>query len=183
MAFSVNEIRAQMALGGARPSLFSVQMTNPIDTSGDQKLTFMCRAASLPSWNLSVIEVPYFGRKIKLPGTRDFDAWDIQVYNDEDYLVRNALETWSNAINSLEGNLDTTNSAAPTNYKTQATVTSYGKTGNVLRVYQFNGIWPSKVADVELDWDAGDQIMAFGVTLQYDDFVVNGGATGSAGGS
>lgn len=182
MAFSINEIRAQMTLGGARPSLFNVQITNPINQLGDQKFTFMCRAASLPSWNNGVIEVPYFGRKIKLAGSRDFDPWPVQIYNDEDYLVRNGLEQWSNAMNSLEGNLNTTGSSSPLNYKTQATVTQYGKTGQVLRVYQFNGIWPSQVADVELNWDAGDQIMTFATTFQYDNFEVIGGITGNAGG-
>ena len=35
MAFNINEIRSQLALGGARPTLFQVNITNPANSSGD----------------------------------------------------------------------------------------------------------------------------------------------------
>ena len=37
MAFNINEIKSQMALGGARPSLFQVSLTNPVNAAGDLK--------------------------------------------------------------------------------------------------------------------------------------------------
>lgn len=183
MAFSINDIRAQLALGGARPALFMVSFTNPITAIADLKTPFLARASQLPAWHLSNIPVGYFGRKMNVAGTRTFDPWTITVYNDEDFLIRNAMETWSNAINSLEGNLNTTGSSAPANYKSQGTVTQFGKDGSTLRVYQFNGIFPTEVTAIDLDWNNGDQMEEFQMTLMYDDFVIQGGSTGNAGGN
>ena len=103
MAFNINEIRSQLTFGGARASLFQVQFTNPANGVADIKVPFMVRAAQIPSSDLGVIEVPYFGRKIRLAGDRTFADWTVTVINDEDFLVRNAMEQWSNQINSLRG--------------------------------------------------------------------------------
>lgn len=96
MAFNINEIRSQLTLGGARNSLFSVQITNPVNGIADIKVPFMVRATTIPEATLGVIEVPYFGRKIRLAGDRTYGTWTVQVLNDEDFLIRNALEEWSN---------------------------------------------------------------------------------------
>lgn len=183
MAFNINEIRSQLTFGGARNSLFQVQMNNPINGAGDIKLSFMARAAQIPESQLGVIEVPYFGRRMKLAGDRSFNDWTITVINDEDFLVRNALEEWSNSINSLQGNLRRFDSASPLLYKASAEVTQFSKTGAPIRVYKFNGIFPQIVSPIELDWGAVDQIQEFQVTFQYDWWEVSGGITGQAGGS
>lgn len=179
--FSVNEIRAQMQYGGARPSQFSVIITNPVTAVADIQVPFKCRAASLPGHTMGVIPISYFGRTIKVPGDREFQPWTTTVYNDEDFGIRDAIETWSNAINGLESNLASLGSA-PGNYKSQATVTQYGKDGSELRIYQFNGIWPSEISAIDLDWDARDQIETFQVVWQYDSWEIVGGVTGNAGG-
>ena len=84
MAFNVNEIRSQLTLGGARNSLFQVTMSNPANSVGDIKIPFMVRASQIPAATLGVIEVPYFGRKIRLAGDRTFGEWTVVVINDED---------------------------------------------------------------------------------------------------
>lgn len=183
MAFSVNEIRSQLTLGGARNTLFQVQIQNPANSVADIKLPFMVRAAQIPSSDLGVIEVPYFGRKIKLAGDRTFGDWTVTVINDEDFLIRNAMEQWSNQINSLRGNLRTFAAASPSLYKANAQVTQYSKTGVPIRVYTFNGIFPQAIAPIDLDWNATDSIEEFTVTFQYDWWEVSGGVTGNAGGA
>lgn len=180
MAFNINEIRAQLSGGGARPNLFSVQLLNPINASGDLKLQFMAKATALPESTLGSIEVGYYGRKIKLAGDRTFPEWEVTVINDEDFLIRNALENWSNAINRHQQNITDVNS--PSEYKSQAEVLHYGKNGTILRKYQFNGIFPTNIASIPLDWDTTDTIEEFSVTFQYDWWNVSGGITGNAGG-
>lgn len=182
MAFNINEIRGQLTLGGARPALFQVAITNPVNPVADLKVPFLVRAAELPASTLGVVQIPYFGRRIKIAGDRVFGDWTVSVLNDEDFLIRNAMETWNNSINSYEGNINQLGSGAPALYKSQATVTQFGKAGEVLRVYQFNGIFPSSVSEIALDWDATDRIEQFNVTFQYDSFEVIGGITGNAGG-
>lgn len=182
MAFNVNEIRSQLTLGGARNSLFQVTIQNPANGVADIKVPFLVKAAQIPASTLGTIEVPYFGRKIRLAGDRTFADWTVTVINDEDFLIRNAMEQWSNQIQSLQGNLRTFGGASPSLYKAQAQVTQFSKTGVPIRTYQFSGIYPSNIAPIELDWNATDTIEEFQVTFQYDYWEVSGGVTGNAGG-
>jgi T4-like virus tail tube protein gp19 len=183
MAFNINDIRAQLTLGGARPSLFQVIISNPVNPIADLKLPFLCRAASMPASILGTIEVPYFGRKLKIAGDRKFDAWTVTIINDEDFLVRNALETWNNSINLYQQNITALGTSAPSVYKSQATVTQFGKDGTILRTYQFNGIFPDQISNIDLSWNSTDEIEEFQVSFQYDTFEVLNSITGNAGGS
>ena len=82
MSFNINEIRSQLTLGGARQSLFQVTIQNPANSIADIKVPFMVRTAQIPSSDLGVIEVPYFGRKIRLAGDRTFGDWSVTIIND-----------------------------------------------------------------------------------------------------
>ncbi len=181
MAFNINEIQAQLTGGGARNSHFQVQIQNPVEGAGDLKIPFMVKASVLPADNLGVIEVPYFGRKIKQPGDRVFDEWEVIVINDEDFAVRNGFEAWMSAINSHEENLRQFADSSPLNVKSQAQVNQYSKTGQLIRTYNFNGLWPSFISPIDLSWENTDQIQEFSVTFQYDWWNVSGGTTGDGG--
>jgi hypothetical protein len=183
MAFNVNEIRSQLTLGGARGSLFQVTFSNPANGVADIKVPFMVRAAQIPSSDLGTIEVPYFGRKVKLAGDRTFSDWTVTVINDEDFLIRNAMEEWSSKINSNQTNLRGFGSAAPLLYKSTAEVTQFSKTGVPIRTYKFNGIFPTSVAAIDLNWGDTDSIEEFQITFQYDWWEVSGGITGLGGGA
>jgi hypothetical protein len=169
-------------LGGARNSLFQVQIQNPANGVANIKVPFMVRAAQIPASTLGMIEVPYFGRKVKLAGDRTFADWTVTIINDEDFLIRNAMEQWSNQIQSHQGNLRNFSSASPLAYKAQAQVTQFSKTGVPIRTYTFNGIYPSEISTIELDWNSTDTLEEFTVTFQYDWWDVSGGSTGNAGG-
>lgn len=168
MAFNVNEIRANLIGDGARPSLFEVTMVNPVTAVGDAKLRYMIQATSIPPSDISIINVPYFGRQIKVAGARTYPTWSVTVLNDEDFAVRRAFEAWHSAINSHQGNLKTIN-----NYRTSADVVQYGKDGSVLRRYQFANLWPSVVNVIQLNWADGDQIETFDVDFSYDYWTVD----------
>lgn len=183
MAFNVNEIRSQLTLGGARPALFQVTIQNPVDATGDIKTPFMVEATNIPESAIGTVQVPYFGRKIKIAGDRTFNPWTVRVINDEDFLIRNAMETWMTSINSHEGNVTAFGSASPLLYKSQAQVIQYSKTGLPVRTYQFNGLYPSTVSPIGLDWNATDQLETFEVTFEYDWWEISGGVTGDAGGA
>ena len=181
MAFNINEIRSNLALGGQRPTLFQVEMTNPANSAGDIKTPFLVRASQVPASTLGFIEIPYFGRKVKIAGDRTFAEWNVTVMNDEDFLIRNAIEEWMNEINSHLGNVRGFGSAADLNYKSTAEVTQFSKTGVPLRKYKFNGIFPVNLTEMEVDWNATDLIQEFQVTFQYDSWEISGGSTGNYG--
>ena len=181
MAFNINDMRSQLTFGGAKASHFQVQIQNPVNGIADIKVPFMVQAAQIPESTLGIVEVPYFGRKVKLPGDRTFDAWTVTVINDEDFLIRNAMEEWMNAINSHEENLRELGSASPLQYKTQAQITQYSKTGTPLRSYNFNGLFPTNISNIQMDWNTTDDIERFDVTFQYDWWNISAGITGNAG--
>lgn len=182
MAFNINEIKSQIVLDGARPALFQVTLQNPANAAADIKMPFMCEATALPQAEVGQIPLSYFGRQIKLAGDRTFADWQITVINDEDFLIRNAMEQWSNQINTLQGNVRTFGGASPSLYKSQAQVTQFSKTGVPIRTYQFNGIWPTVISDIPVAWETQNQIERFTVTFAVDYWEVSGGVTGNAGG-
>lgn len=177
MAFSVNEIKSQLQFGGARPSLFQVRFTNPATGEADLKVPFMVQAASLPASTVSQIEVPYFGRRIKVAGTRSYENWSVTIMNDEDFKVRRAIETWSRRVNTYIGNLREFGSSAPAEYKSRAEVIQYGQTGQVLRTYMFEGIFPLNIGAIDLNWESGDQIETYQVEFAVDYWTVPGEPT------
>ena len=189
MTFRIQDIKSELTLGGARPSLFKVRVTFPSDlgdlpanttpggdADAERKLEFLCKAASIPASNVSNIEVPYWGRKIKVAGNRTFPEWSITIINDEDFSIRHGFEKWMEAINSHSTNVRTFGaSSSPESYKGTAEVLQFAKEGRggeptdtPIRKYRFEGCWPSEVAAIELDWGTENEIEEFTVTLQYD---------------
>jgi hypothetical protein len=180
MAYSINDIRANLRLGGARPTLFRVLLDSPFTNALGAIAPFMIQASSLPGSSIAPIEVPYFGRKIRVAGDRTFEPWSVQVMNDEDFKVRHAIESWHNRINSLSGNLNTTGSSSPTNYKSQADVQQFSKAGGPpIRTYRFYGLFPTEVSAIDVNWNDTDTIETFQVTFAYDWYEVVGGNTGT----
>jgi hypothetical protein len=180
MAFNINEIRSQLVLGGARSALFQVRINNPANGAGDLKAPFMIKASALPASTLGTVEVPYFGRKFKVAGNRIFNPWNVTVINDEDFLIRNSMEEWMSSINSHQGNLREFGAASPSEYKTDATVTQFSKTGAAIREYKFVGIFPTDITEISVNWEQIDEIQQFDVSFQYDYWTVSG-ITGNAG--
>ena len=177
---NINEFAASMRLGGARPNLFRVQFQSPFNSL--LAVPFRVRAALLPAMTLGTLPAPYMGRVKKLPGNRTFEPWNVTIMEDEDLEIKNALEQWSNSINSMEGNVNTFNSPAPIEYETQATVSLLGKQNNVLREYTMINMWPKNVSQVQLDWETNDQIFQHDVEFEFDFFKVDGGITGTVSG-
>lgn len=169
MAFDINDFRTNLAQDGARPNLFEVTLQFPtwIGTGGlaGQKATFLCKAAQLPGSTVGLAPLFYFGREVKLAGNRTYQDWTVQIINDEDFVIRNALELWMNGINDPAGNIrNPAASVIDGGYGVDALVSQYGKTGQIIKQYQFVGIWPMDLSPIELDWGANDTIEEFTVT-------------------
>ena len=185
MPFNISNFRSGgLVFGGARPSLFDVDLSFPSLVEGpgsNRKLSFLARASQIPAMSLGTVEVPYFGRRIKLAGDRVFSDWSISVLNDEDFYLRSIFEKWSNSMNTIVGNvaeLGPGGSNLPadlTGYKGTATVRQYSKRGDTpgaeaapIRAYKFVGIFPTTIDAISLDWDATNQVETYGVTFAYD---------------
>ena len=109
MAFTISEFRGKaLNNAGARANLFDVTMTGASAAGlNASEFTFACKAAAIPAMAVATIDVPYFGRTIKVPGNKTFDNWTVTVINDEEFLIRNAMEKWLAAMGTHEGNIAT----------------------------------------------------------------------------
>ena len=170
MAFSINTFRSNaLNNAGARANLFDVTMTGAtVAGLNASEFTFACKAAQIPSSAVGVVEVPYFGRVVKVPGNKTFENWTVTIINDEDFNIRNAMEKWITAMGTHEGNVATISAGDGTLYG-QATVNQYAKAGGtVLEAYNFVNIFPINVAAIDLAWSDNDTIEDFTVEFAYD---------------
>lgn len=175
MAFNINEFKTVgITYGGARPSLFQVILTPPagipLGPAGVTKFAFTCKAAELPESTINSIEVPYFGRKIKVAGERSYSDWNATVINDEDFSVRSMFEAWHNFIDTVISNVRL-GTAAEEQYKALVDITQFSKTGVPLRSYQLVGAFPTQVSGIGLSWDSANAIEEFTVNFAYDYWV------------
>ena len=73
----------------------------------DSEFSFACKAAQIPSSAVGVVEVPYFGRVVKVPGNKTFENWTVTIINDEGFEIRNAMEKWMASMGTHEGKCST----------------------------------------------------------------------------
>ena len=173
---TIVDFRGKMTGGGARSNLFEVNIKYPDniasligDATGEGE--FLIKAAEIPASNIGNIPVPFRGRVLPVAGDRTFDPWTVTVINDTNFIIRDAMEKWSNSINDIQTAQGTLN---PENYQTVATVSQLSRGGkselddiDVLRQYIFSGIYPNVVSSIPLDYGATDQIEEFQVTFNY----------------
>ena len=160
----VDDFKAKLKGGGARPNLFRATINFPAYAQGDVEITsFMCRAAQLPGSTMSEIIVPFRGRELKIAGDRTFDVWTPTIINDTDFNVRNAMERWMNGINAHSANTGIVN---PTDYQTDLVVEQLDKDESVLKTYTFRGCFPTNIDPIDLSYDPAAAIEEFSVTFQ-----------------
>ena len=71
MVLAVDNFKAKLRGGGARPNLFKATINFPAYAGGDVEITsFLCTAAQLPGSVMGVVTVPFRGRQLKIAGDR-----------------------------------------------------------------------------------------------------------------
>lgn len=176
----VDDFRGKLAGGGARANMFSVEVTFPGYSGGEQELTnFMCRGAQLPGSTVNVVEVPFRGRIVKFSGDRTFQPWTITVYNDTDFAVRNAFEAWMDGMKTHQGNegAQSNNSGLGT-YAGDINVYQLDQKGKEIKPgYLLKNAFPVEVSAIDLDYAQTSEIETFTVTIEYDYWIKSGVTT------
>jgi len=170
---NINDFKAKLAGGGARPNQFKVTMPFPgyAQVGGEiEELAFLCKVTQLPAMTVGMVTVPFRGRQIKIAGDRTFADWTITVINDTNFKLRNAFERWSNGINNMTDGEGLTN---PADYQVDAFVDQLDRNGATLKSYTLRGAYPMEVAAIELDYGNNDTIEEFQVTFNYQYFESN----------
>ena len=168
----INAFKEQLLDGGARPSLFTMEVTWPVSipvgTAAALKLPWHCRIAEIPGKTQNPIIFKYAGREVKFAGQTVFDNLRLTIINDEAYTVRRALDTWMEYINTRETNIALTQ-ASPTaaGYAGTGVVKQWGKDGTVKQIYTFVDMFPQRVDPIPLDWGQDAQIEDYSVEFAY----------------
>lgn len=160
----VDDFKAKLVGGGARPNLFKATVNFPAVAGGDVELTsFLVKAAQLPASTIGTINVPFRGRQVLIAGDRTFEPWTITVINDIDFKVRNSFERWMNAINQHSANTGLTN---PVDYQADMQIAQLSKAGEEVKVYTFRSVFPTALSAIELSYETTDAIEEFTVEMQ-----------------
>ena len=137
-----------------------------------RRTSFLCTAANLPAQTLGEIAIPFRGRSIYIAGDREFaDAWTTTFINDTDFMIRNAMERWSNGINDLAAG---TGVIAPADYQSDLVVEHLDRDDTILKSYIFRSAWPTGITEIALANEAADAMETFDVTWRYQHFEASG---------
>lgn len=174
---NISAFISAFAGGGVRTNLFQVNGTIPVPGfGGNTAISFLCKAAQIPPSSLGVIEVPYRGRRIKLPGDRTFQDWNITVISDANMSLRSAFEEWSNLFGAHVANVSDPNFMQT--LMPNWSVTQLLRDGSPLRTYSFVGCFPTEVGAIDLSFENNDSIAEFSVTLNYSYWIAAPGGAG-----
>lgn len=164
----ISQFKANMASGGARSNQFRCIITFPaIANAGTAGAAsqFLCKAAQIPSFDVAQVEVMYRGRPVNFAGERTFQPWTISVYNDADFVLRNAFETW---INEMANSGSTSGIVTPSSYQSDLEVHQLDRNDLELRKYKFSDAFPISVGAINLSWDQNNAIQEYDVTFAYN---------------
>lgn len=125
-------------------------------------LDIRAKGTQLPSADINVMEIPYKGRKVKIPGERTFAEWTVTIMETADMSIRKKFEQWVSAMDS-EDQIKRNTAALST-----ITVTLL-KPDNVTKSmeYVLYGAFPSSIASVDLSFDEQTAPLEYSVTFQY----------------
>ncbi len=189
---TITAFKSKLAGGGARPNLFEVEIpsfpiaagTNTWKTGDNQEadtFKFLCKAASLPASVIAPVEIPFRGRILKVAGDRTFETWSTTIINDENFMIRNAFETWMQGISK---NSNATGATDPNSYMTYALVHQLGRGADggmsaernspavsgtavtPLKTYTFFDIFPTNISAIDLSYENTDAIEEYSVEFQ-----------------
>ena len=175
MAFTIQDFRGKaLTNAGARANLFDVKIFDiPLmDKTAAAEFEFSCKAAAIPAMAVGTIDVPYFGRVIKVPGNKTFENWTVTIINDEDFKIRNGFEKWIAAMGTHDKNVATIGTDFTASGGTlfgNATVKHYNKSNDkTIAEYKFVNIFPVSLGEIAIGWGENDAIEEFTCEFAYD---------------
>jgi hypothetical protein len=179
--FNINTFRQKLN-GGSKANLFKIEIrpdvVGGIDGVDLTDLTLLCKSGAIPAFTLGIIEVPFRGRRIKIPGDRTYGDWTATFVNDDNQQTRKAFDSWMNTIVDVNG--ENALRTGTGTYRCKIVVNQLKPDGNIARIYELYDAFPTDVSAIDLSYDTTDAIQEFTVTFQYHYLDVGGtSATGT----
>jgi len=176
--FSIDTFRGKLN-GGSKANLFRMVIDLEESITGVDLTNFsvLCKSGAIPAFTLGVIEVPFRGRRIKIPGDRTYGDWTATFVNDDSQNIRKSFDNWLNSIVNVDGEQALRDGTET--YRSTITINQLRPDGTIARIYQLYDAFPTDVSAIDLSYDTTDAIQEFTVTFQYHYLDV--GSTSAAG--
>ena len=171
---NIDDFKANLIGGGARPNQFRITITPPLVAIGldVRRTSFLITAIAIPSIEMNFFEVPFRGRVLQYPGDRPaFNDWTTTFYNDTDFMIKTAMERWSNGINDFALNTGTSN---PADYQADLIVEQLDRDDTILKTYILRNCFPTTIGEITLETANQDAIETFDVTWKYQHLEASG---------
>jgi hypothetical protein len=173
---NIDDFKANLIGGGVRPNQFRVTITPPAGIAiglDVRRTSFLVKASALPTRAITEIELKFRGRTIFMAGDAAVpEAWETTFLNDTDFMIKNAIERWSNGINDFALN---TGVVSPSDYQTDLTVEQLDRDETVLKTYILRNCWPTTSGSaIELSMDTESAVEEFSVSWRYQHFEASG---------
>lgn len=140
---------------------------------------FHIRSTFIPPITNITLELHGYGRKLHIPGDRQYAPWQISVYDDLDGSsgtnsnLWKDFSIWHNKINNHVTNSTEANTAS-SNYKQTWKITHLDLNGTAIKTFTMNGCWPKTVSAIDHNMTNRNFLNTFSVVMLYDDIVIDG---------
>ena len=171
--FNINTFRQKLN-GGSKANLFRMEIIPEFTVPGfdANEVSILCKSGAIPAFTLGIIEVPFRGRRIKIPGDRTYADWTATFVNDDNQQTRKAFDSWMNTIVDVNGENSLRTGVGT--YRCKIVVNQLRPDGNIARIYELYDAFPTDVSAIDLSYDTTDAVQEFTVTFKYHFLDVGG---------
>ena len=127
--------------------------------------SILCKSGAIPAFTLGIIEVPFRGRRIKIPGDRTYGDWTATFVNDDQQNLRKSFDKWMNTIVDVNG--ENALRTGVSTYRCRISINQLRPDGKISRTYDLYDAFPTDVSAIDLSYDTTDAVQEFTVTFQY----------------
>jgi len=174
-AKSISDVATEIKKGMAYTNLFKITMPTVGAGNISTLLEFRAKGAQVPSSELGVMEVPYRGRKLKVPSQRSFSEWTVTVMETAGMEMRTVFEKW---MNFLDGS--STGIRDPSQLTDITVAVQKGNQTDAI-AFTLYGAFPSAIGQIDLSFDEQTAPMEYQVTFQYSYHEITTNGAGTAG--
>lgn len=188
MAFNISEFNSQMNKRGlAKNNMFLVTITVPNTLNflnselPSRDLQFLCKSSSLPSLDISTVDVRMqgWGKIEKRPSDFQNNNLNLIFMVDSEFSTLRYFHRWMQGIvnyNDLNGEQsEDPQGKLPyefeykKNYVATIQIDVYSENLSELKyTYKFAGAYPVSLGQIEMSWENTAEIMTLGVSFAYD---------------
>jgi len=177
--------------GGTRANRFQVSggigQTSTASSTNDQNYyKFHVRSTFIPPVTNITLEMHGYGRKLHIPGDRQYAPWQMTIYDDRSAGTgsgTNSVETipnlwkkfvaWQQTINQHDNNTTATTAPGFLNYKNTWVLEHLDLNGNPIKTITLYGCWPKSVTDIDFNMTRRNFLNTFSVIMLYDSMEID----------